>query len=141
MSGAPIPAGFAPHGRASGLTAPWEPLYSGRFGDAVFIGFRAAGPHTNSRHFVHGGLITALADNAMGLSCALGLQDIAGLVTVSLAMDFVASARLGQWVEVRPAVTKRGGSLAFATVGVWADEEVCASGRAVFRVLASRGAA
>jgi uncharacterized protein (TIGR00369 family) len=104
----------------------------------LFIGFRAAEPHTNSRHFVHGGLISALADNAMGLSCGIGLAEGSGLVTVNLTMDFVASARLGQWVEVRPRVTKVGGSLGFATVAVFADDEVCASGSAVFRVLAPR---
>ncbi len=141
MTAADIPDGFLPHGRKSGLTAPWEPLYSRRLADAVHIGFRAAAPHTNSRDFVHGGLISALADNAMGLSCGIGLREGTGLVTVSLAMDFVASAALGQWVELRPTVTKLGGSLAFATVIVLAAGEVCASGRAVFRVLAPRPAA
>lgn len=142
-SGTPpgVPAGFAPHERKSGLTAPWEPLYSRILPDAVHIGFRAAAPHTNSRNFVHGGLISALADNAMGLSCGLGLREATGLVTVNLTMDFVASASLGQWVEVRPRVTKLGGSLAFATVGVFADGEVCASGSAVFRVLGPRAPA
>ena len=141
MNAPAIPQGFAPHGRTSGLTAPWEPLYSRQFEQAVQIGFRAAAPHTNSRHFVHGGLISALADNAMGLSCAIGLGEGAGLVTISLTMDFVAAAQLGQWVELRPHVAKRGGSLAFATIAVFADDELCASGRAIFRVLAARGAA
>ncbi len=85
-----------------------------RLADAVHIGFRAAAPHTNSHHFVHG-LLSALADNATGLSCGIGLKEGAGLVTVSLTMDFLASAALGQWIELRPSVTKLGGSLAFAT--------------------------
>ncbi len=138
---AAIPAGFAPHERRSGLTAPWEPLYARLLPEAVYIGFRAAAPHTNSRHFVHGGLISALADNAMGLSCGLGLREASGLVTVNLTMDFVASAALGQWVEVRPHVTRLGGSLAFATVAVFADAQICASGSAVFRVLGPRAPA
>ena len=62
--------GFTPHERKSPLTEPWEPLYSRLAGDRVILGLRAADPHTNSRGFVHGGLISALSDNAMGLSCA-----------------------------------------------------------------------
>ena len=130
-----VPPGFTPHQRQSGLTAPWEPLYSRRADDAVFIGFRAGPPHTNSRHFVHGGLISALADNAMGLSCGLGLAGAAGLVTVTLTMDFVASGRVGQWIEFRPSVVKTGATLCFASILVFADGAVCARGNAVFRLL------
>ena len=64
------PPGFAPHDRKSPLTDPWEPLFARRTDRAVVLGLRAGPAHTNSRGFVHGGLIGALADNAMGLSCA-----------------------------------------------------------------------
>ena len=69
--GAPTapPDGFEPHFRKSSLTEPWEPIYSQRLDDRVVIGLYAREPHTNSRGMVHGGLIAALADNAMGLSC------------------------------------------------------------------------
>ena len=75
-----IPDGFEPHFRKSPLTDPWEPLYSKRTDKAVIIGLRLAKPHTNGRGLVHGGLITALADNAMGYSCAqaMGWQIVAG---------------------------------------------------------------
>ena len=63
-----VPDGFAPHFRASPLTAPWEPLFSRRTADSVMIGLRIREVHCNSRGFVHGGLISAIADNAMGLS-------------------------------------------------------------------------
>src|SRR5690349_5603866 len=93
-----IPDGFARHWRKSGLTDPWEPLYSRGTAEAVFIGLRAGPAHSNSRGFVHGGLISALADNAMGLSCghALG-QAVANirLVTVNLTVDFIAAAKQG----------------------------------------------
>ena len=59
--------------RRSPLTDPWEPLYSKRTDKAVIIGLRLAKPHTNGRGLIHGGLIAALADNAMGHSCAHGM--------------------------------------------------------------------
>jgi uncharacterized protein (TIGR00369 family) len=128
------PVGFCRHFRQSPLTDPWEPLYSRKADGAVAIGFQAAAPHANSRGFVHGGMITALADNAMGLSCGQALEG-ASLVTVSLAVDFLGSATLGQWVEVKPKVNRLGSTLCFATAEVIADGNLCATAHATFRVM------
>jgi uncharacterized protein (TIGR00369 family) len=128
------PAGFARHFRQSPVTNPWEPLYSCKADGVVRIGFLAAEAHANGRGFVHGGLISALADNAMGLSCVEALGDATGLVTVSLALDFLGSANLGQWVEIAPKVNRAGGSLCFAEALVTADGTPCAKAHATFRV-------
>src|SRR6201997_2636943 len=98
MTSTDIPDGFEPHFRKSPLTDPWEPLYSKRTDKAVIIGLRLAKPHTNGRGLIHGGLIAALADNAMGLSCGQQLVGGTRLVTVSLAVDFIGSAAIGQWL-------------------------------------------
>ena len=131
-----IPEGFEPHFRKSGLTDPWEPLYSCNTGDAVLIGLHAGPAHANSRGLVHGALITALADNSMGLSCAIRTGGAGGLVTVNLAIDFLAPARMGQWIEIRPAVLKAGGSMAFAAATIHADDQLCARANATFRMVA-----
>ena len=94
-----VPAGFERHFRQSPLTDPWEPLYSRRTPEAVHIGLRAARAHTNSRGFVHGGLISALADNAMGLTCSQASEGrLTSLLTVNLAVDFLGSAAIGNKV-------------------------------------------
>ncbi len=97
------PAGFSPHFRKSRLTDPWEPIFSKGEPGKVVIGLHVREAHCNSRGMVHGGLIAALADNAMGLSCVETLiakdrKPEGGLVTISLATDFVGAAKLGQWV-------------------------------------------
>jgi uncharacterized protein (TIGR00369 family) len=129
------PAGFSRHFRQSPLTDPWEPLYSRKDEGLVTIGFRAGAAHANSRGFVHGGMISALADNAMGLSCGQSLEGGPSLVTVSLAVDFLGSATLGQWVEVRPRLNRLGSTLCFAEAEVIADGVPCAKAHATFRVL------
>lgn len=126
------PNGFQRHFRRSPLTDPWEPLYSKQTDDAVFMGLLVGEPHTNSRGFAHGGLITALADNAMGLSCALHVENLGGLVTTGLTMDFLGSAKIGQWLEIRPEVLKTGKSISFAQCMVTADGTPCARGNATF---------
>lgn len=131
----PPTEGFSRHYRRSPLTDPWEPLWSKNTGDAIFIGLRLDTPHTNSRSLAHGGLITALADNAMGLSCGLHLENLTGLVTVGLAVDFLSSAKIGEWLEVRPEVVKTGGSLAFAQCLVTADGKPCARANGTFSIL------
>jgi acyl-coenzyme A thioesterase PaaI-like protein len=130
-----VPEGFERHTRHSGLTDPWQPIYARRSSRGVSLAIRARATHANSRGFVHGGLITALADNAMGLSCGQEVDDTSSLVTVSLSMDFVGFAKVGQWLEIRPEVIKAGKSLCFASALVLADDSVCARASGVFKLV------
>lgn len=133
--------GFQRHDRKSPLTDPWEPLWSRTSGDTVVLGLRAGPAHTNSRGFVHGGLITALADNAMGLSCARRLGDAASLVTVNLTVDFLGPALIGQWLEFDTVFVKPGSTLCFAQAFITADGQPCARANATFRVVRRAAAA
>jgi uncharacterized protein (TIGR00369 family) len=132
------PEGFEPHFRKSPLTDPWEPIYSRRTADAVIIGLWLATPHTNSRGLIHGGLIAALADNAMGLSCGLTLSGGARLVTVNLAVDFTGTAGIGQWLAIESEVIKTGGTLCFAQCRITADDAMIARANGTFRVVKAK---
>src|SRR6202051_5420977 len=114
MTAPDIPMGFEPHSRKSPLTDPWEPLYSKRTDKAVIIGLRLAKPHTNGRGLIHGGLIAALSDNAMGYSCAHVMGGVSSLVTIGLAVDFIGTAQVGQWLAVESDVIKTGRNNCFA---------------------------
>jgi uncharacterized protein (TIGR00369 family) len=114
-----------------------SPIHGSRFIRAArkmrsIIGLRAGPAHSNSRGFVHGGLISALADNAMGLSCDLALGHVR-LVTVNLTLDFIAAAKQGEWLEVRPKVVRTGSTLCFATAEIFSGETLCARANAIFR--------
>jgi uncharacterized protein (TIGR00369 family) len=129
------PEGFAPHFRKSPVTDPWEPLYSRRVDGTVQIGLTLRAVHCNSRGLVHGGVIAALADNAMGLSCGMSLPSVEGLVTVGLSIDYVGAAKLGQWLQIEPRVLRTGKSMGFADALVRADGAIVARANATFRVL------
>jgi uncharacterized protein (TIGR00369 family) len=135
MTATDIPDGFERHFRQSPLTDPWEPIYSKRTDKAVIIGLRLALPHTNSRGMAHGGLITSLADNAMGLSCGHQLGGATRLVTASLSVDFIGPAKVGQWLQVETEVIKTGRSLCFAQCLVTVDDVPCARASASFSVV------
>lgn len=133
-----IPEGFAPHFRKSPLTEPWEPLYSKRLADRVIIGLHVRAAHCNSRGLLHGGLISALADNAMGLSCVAVAQaganiTIKSMVTVGLQVDFLGQAKVGQWLAFDTHYVKVGKTLSFTNAFVTADGEIIARAAATFR--------
>jgi uncharacterized protein (TIGR00369 family) len=129
------PEGFAPHFRKSPVTDAWEPLYSRRLEGAVQIGLWLRETHCNSRGLVHGGVIAALADNAMGLSCAASMPSPQGLVTVSLTLDYVGAAKVGQWLQVEPRVLRTGKSMGFADALITAEGTTIARASATFRVM------
>lgn len=131
---ADVPEGFAPHFRTSPVTAPWEPLFSRWTPEGLTLGFAAAPPHCNARGLLHGGVIAALADNAMGLSYARAVEG-AAVVTVSLALDYLDSAKAGDWVEIRCRLLKAGRSMGFVEALALAGARPIARASATFRNL------
>ena len=135
MESQPIPEGFAPHFKRSPVTDPWEPLFSRRGEKSVQLGVWLREAHCNSRGLLHGGVIAALADNAMGLSCVASQQAARSALTVSLNVDYLATAKIGQWLLIDPRVVKTGSTLGFVDALITADGEAIARATATFRML------
>ena len=129
-----VPEGFERLFRKSPLTEPWEPLYSKRTEKSVIIGLRLARPHTNGRGLIHGGLIASLADIAMGYSCVHALGGASSLLTIGLALDFIGTAQVGQWLSVESDVIKTGRTICFVQCLIKADDAIIARANATFRV-------
>lgn len=130
----PVPSGYQPHFRKSPVTDPWEPLFVRRDGAALSLGLSIAPTHCNARGLLHGGVISALADNAMGLACVMQMERCSAL-TVGLSVDFLSVGRIGQWLEVRAVPAKLGRTLAFADARIEADGEMIAKAAATFRIV------
>lgn len=132
------PEGFDLFTRPSPLMDPWRPLYERTEADRIVLGVHLRESHTNSRATAHGGLIAALADQAMGMSCGVKLKAegvaITNLWTTSLAIDYLGAAKLGQWLVFATTFTHTGRTLCHAEVDVTADGVTIARGRASFRV-------
>lgn len=83
-------------------------------------GMRIKPVHTSASEFAHGGALLAFADSAL-TACAMDAtgsidadnRDVERVATITLNAEFVAPARVGDWVECRGEVTKLTGSLAF----------------------------
>ena len=92
-----IPAGFRELTEASGFAAangPWfEKIEDGR----SIRGFLPGPQHANALGIVHGGMLAAFLDSAMGVSVWQTLQRRA--VTLTLSLDYLGPARIGDWLE------------------------------------------
>ncbi|SDQ04921.1 PaaI family thioesterase [Quadrisphaera sp. DSM 44207] len=100
-------------------------------GRPVF-GLRIEERHLNARGTVQGGLLSTLADIALSRGIAHEAEDDRGRATVSLTVDFLAAAQVGDWLEARTRVDRVGGSLAFADCSVRTGEREVVRARAVF---------
>lgn len=132
------PAGFELFTRSSPLLDPWRPLYARAASDRMILGLHLRESHTNSRATAHGGLVAAMADQAMGMSCAVRLKaegvNVTNLWTTSLAIEYLGAAKIGQWVQFDTTFARVGKTLCYAECDVTADGETIARGHANFRV-------
>ena len=96
-------------------------------GQAVF-GLRVEERHCNTAGNLHGGMVNAIADIALGNNIGLQLaakDSLDGtdlmtkrrggpIATVSMSTDFFGTAQNGDWVEIDVDVQRTGRNLAFA---------------------------
>ncbi len=94
---APPPEGFEPLGFGAGFGAFFGPAYW-RPGSTRF-GFRVSPRHINLFGFCHGGALATFADYQLAPLRRAGLAQGPFAPTLSLNMDFLGPARLGEWIE------------------------------------------
>ncbi len=136
-----IPPGFKLLQRSSPFSALVGPLYTSGEGARRMIGLLAEDKHCNSRGIVHGGLLATLADLALGYTIAYLSEPPRSAVTASLTIDYVGSAKVGDWLEVRTDVQKSGGRLTFANCYVHVGEARIVRASAVFASAGERRSA
>ncbi len=129
-----VPAGYEPLFRGSPATELFGPIYYKGSGYDLSLGLRAQAKHANLRGIVHGGVLAALADTALGYTLSLGSDPPIGVMTASLSIDYAGSARIGDWLYTRTDVQRQGKKLAFATCYIYVGEERIVRASGVFLV-------
>lgn len=147
-----IPEGFEPVRAGTSFVDLVGPFYFKEIENVVAIGLRIEEKHCNSAGMVHGGLISTMADVALGNSIGhasisdeelrqwRGSGYVLGRpptprVTVSLTTDYVGFAKAGDWVEMHVDIQKLGKSMAFANCYLHCDGERIARSSGVYRNL------
>lgn len=109
-----IPEGFEPMFRSSPFLELLGPIYNKKSERGIIIGLKVQEKHCNARGMVHGGVFSGLADIALGYNAAFSNAVPIPMVTASLTIDYVGSAKLGEWIEIETDVQKVGSKMAFA---------------------------
>lgn len=127
--GSGVPEGFVQFDPFGGYTDVNGPFYAKREGDRLVFGFRVEPRHANVVGQCHGGMLMLFADILLPLSARFQADlDDTFLPTVNLTSDFVASAKVGDWVEGRTEVIRVTRNLVF-TQGI-----ISAGGQALTRI-------
>lgn len=135
-----IPEGFGLWPRNSGFLQTVGPVYFRSDGEGFVFGLRIDDRHANSRGIAHGGLLTTLADVALGHNCGRFAGPNQTLFTTSLTIDFVASASVGDWLVAQTDVQQTGKRLGFANCYLMVGDKRIARASGIFSVIERKAA-
>lgn len=106
-----IPKGYKHYQGVSPAEDNVGPFYYRKEEGVLQLGMRAEAKHANGMGSVHGGVLLCYADYAATMFALNGVKE--NCVTISLTSDFLAAARIGDWIEGSGEVIKRTGSMTF----------------------------
>ncbi|WP_322012137.1 PaaI family thioesterase [Paraburkholderia sp. J12] len=113
-----VPEGYAPIERGGPYFRALGPLYARPAADGgLIVAVRVREAHANSLGIAHGGMLMTLADGAMGINLNLLRATASGTqatVTTTLTSEFLAAARVGDWLEAHASVRRNGRRIVFA---------------------------
>lgn len=127
------------------VSLPWEraddPVFERLLGP-LWIRMEEAGPayglqtqerHDNGVGSVHGGVLAALADHALGRTLRM-VGDWPRQATAQLDLQYVSAARPGDFVEARAEIVRSTAHLAFMRGILSVDERVVATAHGVWKI-------
>ena len=92
----PPPPGFRPLTELTGFAAANGPWFERVEKDRVIRCFKPGPQHGNALGIVHGGMLAAFLDSAMGTAVWRTLERRA--VTLRLSIDYLGPGRIGDWL-------------------------------------------
>jgi uncharacterized protein (TIGR00369 family) len=101
---------------------------------ALTLALRAEEHHTNRYGLIHGGVLSTLADVAIGMNlCRVGQVQVDAL-TINLSLDFLGSCIPGDWIEAYVSLSKSHGHVRFGECRLMVGGRLVVRGSAVFYV-------
>ncbi len=134
MSTHSIPDGFRKYSAPNRFPEKIGPLYYKKEGETYRFGFLAEENHTNYHGIVHGGMMMSFMDEVLGQTVwrAIGNKPCA---TISLNFDFVASAKAGDWLEMRCSITRQGVSVVFIRGDLFAGDKIIMTADGIWKII------
>lgn len=143
-----IPEDFSPLDTSSPFITNVGPLQFRAANQRIDIGLLIEEIHCNRGGRIHGAMVCAIADIALGQNVSLALsasgaydkvKDLgpqsSPIATVSMSTDFAGTAVIGDWVETYVEVQRAGRSMAFANAYLVCKGERIARTSGVYKVV------
>lgn len=130
------PEGYVALDWRRGFVRQIGPLYRRQKDGVSTMGFRVEEHHTNGMLNAHGGMMMTFADMAWGH--IVSVETSSYWVTVRLTLDFLASARLGDWVEGGGEVLSTEDDLFMVRGRIWTGDRLLITGTGVFKPIERR---
>lgn len=131
-----IPEGYAALEWRRGFVRQIGPLYRRAHNGAYTMGFLVEEHHTNGMANAHGGMLMSFADMAWGH--VVSVETSSYWVTVRLTLDFLSSARIGDWVEGASEVLSTEDDLYVVRGRIWSGARTLITGTGVFKPIQRR---
>lgn len=121
-----VPAGFEQLPPGLGFTDNLQPVYRRIEGQDARFGIFVSEHHCNTMGICHGGVLMTLADIAAATGANLAHGVVAGSPTVHMDIDFIAPARLGEWIEAVPEQVSAKRRFGFCSGGIYNGDGIVA---------------
>ena len=128
-----IPSDFERADFSPGFLDHGGPYYLGPEVERVrVVGLLICPHHINYQDAAHGGVIATFADVALSHAVYDAERPRLTPSTVTLTVNYLAGARLGDWLEARVRIDRLGGRTAYTSGAIWRGEEQVATMSGVF---------
>lgn len=101
------------------------------------FGFRVLPHHSNRSGHIHGGLLLTVADAVLGAACERAAPPDTDAITLHVHFDFMASASVGDWVDVIVSNAQMQNQIWFASSSFYLGETLIGRGTGRFLTQAS----
>ena len=113
------------------------PAWRRRESEKLQLALMTGGQHANRNGVVHGGVLLALADHALGM-ISLDRTGHFGQATISLNVQFVSPAAIGDFIEVDAEVIRQTRSIVFLRGTLRVGPRVVATADGIWKILDSK---
>ncbi len=125
------PPGFTRADLGSGFGARFGQVFLDR--SRRLLGFRVAEEHANPIGTCHGGAMTTFADLQLMAIRAGREEGLAHSPTISLSVDFLAPAQVGDWVQAEVTLLQQSQTLLFTQAMMTVEGRPVARANAIYR--------
>ncbi|MGI1678023.1 MAG: PaaI family thioesterase [Cellvibrionaceae bacterium] len=134
----PIPKGFESLNRISNFVNLFGPVYQKKADTTYILALRVEEKHCNIRGNLHGGVVSSLADTAMGYNIAFSEAPPISSVTVNLTVDYIGRIQKDDWLEAHVDIEKKGNRIVFVSCRFFVDGKKVARANGVFNLLTKK---